>query len=532
MPQIKEYTSTEALQGIRPSELGIQAEAQAAWRIGRFYNQTAEDVRRTAGEIGVATRDVGNTVLEHMARDETAKQTTWASDVTLNSLKGMTSIIADPNEPNYEAKSQQYLAGVNELFENMKGNAQTSIGRDHIQKLQESVTEHLGHIRAADISTRAGEDALRNLNATHNNISQMVMDNPDDATLELGLAMAKQSSSQQFSGISVEGSAKIQDFNARQTKELIGASLTARIKADPDKGVADIAKYESQLGPKETEQLQKYGEYWKRQKIEDNERQHRVELQQKKDLSDANASKLVGAAMAGRLSSQSVASMAEKGQLEWPVALELMRANNSFGKEEGKEKVVHTAAVNELSSKIENGDDDARIAIDKAHLADRISTKEYTELRQYAGDTIGIEEKYESPTIRRAIDGAREAAAGIKISGVQLPEDEKAAEEVEWAIHKDLQPLLRSGNKEAIDAYFDRNDPKSGVNQRIEQYRNPMTPAQRIQAYSQIMAGEAPTKDVVGSGDTKTGGYTPGQIVGGYKFKGGAWDDEKNWEKQ
>ena len=103
---------------------------------------------------------------------------------------------------------------------------------------------------------------------------------------------------------------------------------------------------------------------------------------------------------------------------------------------------------------------------------------------------------------------------------------------MEWAIHKDLQPLLRSGNKEAIDAYFDRNDPKSGVNQRIEQYRNPMTPAQRIQAYSQIMAGEAPTKDVVGSGDTKTGGYTPGQIVGGYKFKGGAWDDEKNWEKQ
>jgi hypothetical protein len=59
MPLIQEYNAPTGLK-LNPSETGVESTAQAARRIGTFFNQSAEAKQRSGVEIGGAIKDAGD----------------------------------------------------------------------------------------------------------------------------------------------------------------------------------------------------------------------------------------------------------------------------------------------------------------------------------------------------------------------------------------------------------------------------------------------------------------------------------------
>ena len=349
MAQIKEYTSERALEGVKPSEEGIAAEAQAAWRIGRFYNQTGEEERRTAGEFGQMVKQVGQNVIDHVSQDDAAKMTSYSSSVTLNSMDAMTKLIANPDEPNYDAKSKELLGSTQGMLDEMVNGAQTSASKAHAEKLRDAVMDHLNHIRTSDISTRAGNDAVRNLEQTHNNVYQMVQQHPDDASLTLALTMIGEHAKTQFKNLSVEGTGKVQEMVQRQEQELIGASLHARIMQDPNAGMADIPKWEDKLGPEKTQQLQNFGEAWKRRQIEDQEMERRLKKEAETDRGEAKLREYLP--HLGNISARTIVSDKD---LTPSQAVSLFHANHSFA-QEAKEGAAKDTTVPAVDKKLTDG---------------------------------------------------------------------------------------------------------------------------------------------------------------------------------
>lgn len=228
MPQIKEFDAGNVT--IRPTEVGVDARAATARRIGMFYNQRAGAVDQLAAEtnrlagqtqnLGRETQQLGNETereggivgqsIANIGR-RAASAIDVAGDVAVKALDhqqishGAQSFAAlteratnawnetvknaDPNDPTVAKK---FMDGLEARLEEFKGdgffteNAQTW-AENHTNALR----THFVEKTSADMATLAGHAAVVNQQQTVNSLSSTVRSDP--ASLDFSIGTLKSS---------------------------------------------------------------------------------------------------------------------------------------------------------------------------------------------------------------------------------------------------------------------------------------------------------------------------------------------------
>lgn len=189
MPQIKEYTAENA--ALHPTETGIDAAAQAARRIGAFYNQAGETERRAAqdvargaegivrgtkafvGSVDTGVKSLGQAVdaaqawVSHAQISNGQKNLFQASDnltQAWNTLFDQT-VDRDPNNGTIQA---QFMQGTFEPWAQQYINGFSAPGaRDWAEAQVEKLRNHFTQKTSADMVSMAGH-------AINSNVRNMV----------------------------------------------------------------------------------------------------------------------------------------------------------------------------------------------------------------------------------------------------------------------------------------------------------------------------------------------------------------------
>lgn len=221
MPNLQEFDAGNL--SLRPTEVGVEARAGTARRIGMFYNQTASaqdmlarETSRLAGETsklgsetaalgaekGAALADTGRRLgssieaggaaavqyLEH--RDISQGAQAWAR-LTQQKTEQWDETVkhADPNDPTV---AQKFLDGLEpELAKFKEDGFLTEGGQKWAEAHVDALRQHMVEKTQADMATLAGHAAVVNQQQTVNSLSATVHSDP--ASLDFSLAALKSS---------------------------------------------------------------------------------------------------------------------------------------------------------------------------------------------------------------------------------------------------------------------------------------------------------------------------------------------------
>ena len=237
MPEIKQINDGKL--GLEPTERGIDAFAQAGRRIGVFYNQAAEDQRKTGTAIAGAIETGGKTAVDYLDHQQISAgmknysaldaQLTQAWDST---LKG-----ADHNDPTVAAKFQE--GTVEPALEKFQEGFMTENGQQWAEKRGEDLRVHFAKKTVADQSTLAMVAARENIRDMTNSYSTKVAIDP--ASLPDTLAQAQKDFSAFVDSsptLTAEHRARLYDeIGPKINETIVKAGITAAIAKNPDAGL-------------------------------------------------------------------------------------------------------------------------------------------------------------------------------------------------------------------------------------------------------------------------------------------------------
>lgn len=167
------------IEGLRPSESGIQAAVQAGRRIGVFYHQAGE-------ALGSGTAEVGNAVQDEQFRQElshglAAQSQLWS---TLTDSWNQTAKGADPNDASVAAKWRDSV--LEPALTQWTDAFTTTKGRVYAEEQAARMRQHFFESTAADQSTLAGIASLTNLQTMGHQYGQTAFNDPSSLDTILG----------------------------------------------------------------------------------------------------------------------------------------------------------------------------------------------------------------------------------------------------------------------------------------------------------------------------------------------------------
>lgn len=182
MANIREYSSSAALQGVRTTSQAADTAVQAGRRIGQLTAQQGEDRASVGQNIAKAVTGEGVDAIkiadEYYGRQETLKEgADWVQ--TFNGLTEQWNTMrntADPNDPNVaERFRQDVLAPALETY----GNGFISDrGRRAAENGRNRLMEHFGTATSADMVTLQGEAAVKNITTIANQAGLGIVKDP------------------------------------------------------------------------------------------------------------------------------------------------------------------------------------------------------------------------------------------------------------------------------------------------------------------------------------------------------------------
>ncbi len=188
MGQIKEYTSSAAEGGLRPSEAGLDARVMQGRRAGAFAAQSGSEragAYRAVGSVLSDAAGVVKTYQEHEDQQESLMHAANASEVANYTFSKWNEVRqnADPNDPNVAKEfNEQYLQPTLDQYGAMY---QTPRGKQQWADFQGRLLETLGTHQMADASVAAGQAAVKNLSTAASNWQSTLSNDPSPMTLEL-----------------------------------------------------------------------------------------------------------------------------------------------------------------------------------------------------------------------------------------------------------------------------------------------------------------------------------------------------------
>lgn len=244
MPNITEFDAGNL--AIRPSETGVEAAAAAGRRIGAFYNQGAEGLRRAGQEIGRGVANAGDVAVNFRGHQQINAGADHASTgfMALQDDWNKTAASADVHDPTtaqkwreekFEPWAQQFLQG----FDTEKGQAwannRVNEMRQHFYAETEGTMSHL-----------AGVAAEETINKSINNYSNAVVANPGSLDTALKLYRGDiETTIGNFPNMKGEDAAKFrEEVGDKGARAIVhSATMSAIMNArDPEAAAAAMAK--------------------------------------------------------------------------------------------------------------------------------------------------------------------------------------------------------------------------------------------------------------------------------------------------
>lgn len=301
MPNIPEYQQQQL--GLQPTELGIQALTQSAYRGRALYDEAAASIGKAGGEIGGGIAAAGAAAVQHEAHQEVQAGAARSIQMfdALSQSKDAAIKAIDPNDPDYSGKVEAAVKQWREeqlepTLEKFQGGFNTEQSQQWAQRNIDTMRQHLFIQSAADIRNAASIGVTNSVNTIITSSSNAALRNP--ASGDALMAMAEHSIQGLVGSSAVRGTdaAKLQDELIRKAKTEIAHSIAFGAitqSGDPEAAVkAVIAKYPDYINGPEAETLaraavnqRKVNEYYTRAAI--NQQKQAASFGAEKAINDA-----------------------------------------------------------------------------------------------------------------------------------------------------------------------------------------------------------------------------------------------------
>lgn len=260
MPNIRQF-DTPAL-GLRPSEVGVDATAQAARRIGAFSNQLASDtgqlgafegdeLRNVGARAGSAVAAAGDAAVDYMDHREISAGAAKGTELMANLTQQWNKTISDPKvDPNDPSIAKRFLTEQLEpALDQFQQGFTTEKSQQFAEQFVNRFRQHMFEKTSADMSTMAGIAAKANAETTINSLSSMVANDP--SSLDAALATAEHAIGAKVESsptLSPEDSMRVRTEVGLKAKEsIVKSAIVGMIQKNPNIDLSGIQK--------------KYGEY-------------------------------------------------------------------------------------------------------------------------------------------------------------------------------------------------------------------------------------------------------------------------------
>lgn len=282
MPQIAQYDAGTNI-GLQPSELGVEARANAGRAIGRSMAQTGE-------AIGGGIASVGKSVEQFQYHQEVSRggaefAKTFAG---LDQQWNETIKNANPNDPSVRQKFIEET--VEPTLEKMREGFGTQQGRNWADAHINQLREHFFAKTSADMSTMAGIAARTNITTLTNQLSNAAISDPSSLKTSLGLVESSINAM-------VDSSPNLKpteaaDMKARLLQEsqatIVKAAALGAIGLNPEAGLKKFSspEYSKYISGAELRQLEQQAKAVQRAERADLTYQKQLQNEAKRDASD------------------------------------------------------------------------------------------------------------------------------------------------------------------------------------------------------------------------------------------------------
>jgi hypothetical protein len=207
---------------LRPTEIGVDATAAAARRIGASYSQAADALNQTGQHIASTVRDVGNVVENYETHREVSTGSKTFADLQLGLTKAWEDNLkgADPNDPSVAAKFRETV--IEPQLEKFKENFNTERAQNWADTKANAFRDHMYAKTSADMSTMAGIAVNSNLRDVTTSMSNTALLDPSS----VGHLLADADHS--IGGV-VASSPNLSPVDAARVRDEIGAKAKAAI---------------------------------------------------------------------------------------------------------------------------------------------------------------------------------------------------------------------------------------------------------------------------------------------------------------
>lgn len=180
MPKIVEYVNP--IEGVRPTETGVEAFAAAGRRAGAFYNQVA-DTKGTVGatmgrNLDSAINDAGRVAVDFASHQEISHGAAAYAGLNdkLTQEWNKRAQAADPNDPTIATKFREEVLAPE--LEKFGQSFLTDKGRDWAQSRAAASTNHFFEKTTADMMQKASDAAIVNAKQLENHLTNTALQDP------------------------------------------------------------------------------------------------------------------------------------------------------------------------------------------------------------------------------------------------------------------------------------------------------------------------------------------------------------------
>lgn len=264
MPQIPEYNAPNATRGFQPSEIGVDATAQAARRIGSLAQEGGNAIKEGIDTFANSAAQVAE---EHYGRQEVLQVGAQEADARSQLTDSWNAFRqnADPNDPTTADKWLEQQA--KPMLEDRFGGASISKAGERARiEVQNGLLNHFGEKTKADMNIVAKEAATNNLVTMGNKNSAAIVNDPsafEDVNRSIGDTFNRYLANNP--NLSAEDTAGIRRMEQQFYKTNSIAAIHGTVSQDlegvgPDKAESDIAsgRYSQYLDAKDLVQMKQY----------------------------------------------------------------------------------------------------------------------------------------------------------------------------------------------------------------------------------------------------------------------------------
>lgn len=231
---IKEYTSP--VDSLRPDNTGTEATVQAAYRLGRFYNETAQAKDRSmemmGRDLGSGIAAAGEAAVTYMSNQEISHGDPAFNGIWATKTQQWNDMVkGNPNDPTIV---QKFNEGLEPDLDKFVNSFHTDRGRQWAQDSVDRLRSHFRDLQNTDMQIRAGAAFDYNRDTTMNIVAANLHDDPGGLDFANGTVDSTRAANQAaYPNLDVQHAAAMDKLALEQKQSYFKAAFMGWLKKDP-----------------------------------------------------------------------------------------------------------------------------------------------------------------------------------------------------------------------------------------------------------------------------------------------------------